>query len=138
MFDFLIHQRNSALWLEKYSSEILKKKIVQENWYCVCRNYVLGDNFTFYFWTKIHVENHTIRTFLLYVMIWLVLYAQKKTSTTYLLSKHSLGSNCARCISEKIYCAKSLCNIYDKKVCFPGQILTYEKIRRDICYVFYV
>ena len=132
-----MHQRNSAIWLEKYRSEIFEK---QKN---SARKLNLG-MYDFCTWGQFYVwffdKNLCWKWYdknILYVMIWLVSYAQKKNSTTYVLSKHSLGSNCARCISEKIYCAKSLCDIYNKKVCFSGQIRTYEKISRGKCYVYH-
>ena len=122
--------------LIRFRTVLKKINLVQENWILVCGTYVLGDNFAFDFWTTNDTKNVRYMTsFLLCVMIRLVLYAQKKNSTTNVLSKHSLGSKYAQCISEKIYCAKCFAIFTAKKSVL---FLFWSKSNiRGKCYVFH-
>ena len=106
---------------------------MQENWTFVCRTYVLEDNFTFYFWIEICAENYMIRTCLLYVMVWLVLYAQKKYSTTYVLTycQNTASAELRTVHFRKDLLCQTFMQYLQQKVCFSGQILKVRQFQNE-------
>ena len=80
---------------------------MQENWICVCRTYVLEDNFTFYFWQKFLLK-----------MIWLELSSLCNDLTGFV------------CQKEKFY---NLCIVKTQ----PRQQLRTVHFRKDLwCQIF--
>ena len=121
----------SSDW-KKYRSETFEKqkKIVQENWICVCRTYVLEDNFTFYFWQKFLLK-----------MIWLELSSLCNDLTSFVCQKEKFYNLCI----VKTQPRQQLCTVHfrkdllcqtfmqylQQKVCFSGQILKVRQFQNE-------